>query len=62
MPTFVKLGDIELNNEGGSSTEAVFLDKRDIVGTFDLLAGAWLLSVLKVFPVFIRISNGLCVH
>ena len=41
MPTSVKLDDIELNNERGSSTEAVSLGEVDIVGTFELLAGFW---------------------
>ena len=40
MPTSVKLDDIELNNVGGSSTEAVSSGKLDIVGTFE-----WLVNI-----------------
>ena len=58
MPTTVKLDYMELNNDGGNSTEALSSDKLDIVGTLELFADIWsLFSVLKLFPEFTSVTN-----
>ena len=58
MPTSVMFSAVvELNSDGGRTTEAVNLDEPESVG---MLADDWLLlTVVKLFPFDIRVCSSI---